>query len=143
MKPPLQRAVVARLIPVFVTALAIGCAEPPPPPRETPNQDVMRGAPLFRPSQITADSRTKQAVQWTLRTSVSADSVARWYRRRVLDLGWHIGADTPLPDGGMSLYVQRDGPDLWIMVHPSGTGAEFTLIGAATDSTAADSDSVR
>jgi hypothetical protein len=122
---------------VAVLAVATAACGDRPSPDERPRQDVMRGAPLFRPSQIVSESSTGEAVQWTYHTPVSADSVARWYRARVIEFGWRIAGDTPSGDGGVRLYIERDGPDLWILIRPIPNGTEFSMIGAAPDSAAA------
>jgi hypothetical protein len=66
------------------------------------------------------------------------DSVARWYRSRFDALGWEIVGDVTAPDGTVTLHIAREGPPLWVIIRtpPDQPGTEFSVIGAAPDTTA-------
>jgi hypothetical protein len=102
-----------------------------------PSQDVMQGAPLYYPSRAVRTTGAANAIEMTYRTATPPDSLAEWYRRRILELGWDIVGDAPGAGGGVVLTVHREGPPLWVMIRPDsvGGGSEFSLIGAARDTT--------
>jgi len=102
---------------------------------ERPSQDVMLGAPLYVGATAIGSRGSAETLEYLFRTPTPPDSLAAWYRERVLALGWDIAGDAALPNGGTSLYVTREGTPLWIIINPAeyGTGSEFSLIGAAPD----------
>jgi hypothetical protein len=58
------------------------------------------------------------------------DSVAAAYRRYLTANGWRIVGDVS-DQGGTDLYVERQGPPLWIQIRPGENGAtRYILIGA-------------
>ena len=102
---------------------------------ERPSRDVMLGAPLYMGSTAVGSRGSAETLEYLFVTPTPPDSLAAWYRERVLALGWDITGDAVLPNGGTSLYVTREGTPLWIIINPAedGTGSEFSLIGAAPD----------
>jgi hypothetical protein len=92
----------------------------------------MQGAPLYYPSRAVQRQGTSDVLETVFSTDTPPDSLAEWYRQAILDRGWDLIGDTPSPDGGVVLHVQRDGPPLWVMIRPGegGQGSTFSLIGA-------------
>jgi hypothetical protein len=72
------------------------------------------------------------------RAGISPEALADWYREQILAREWEIVGDVPDAEGNIMLHVRRDGPPLWIIIRPhaSADSAEFSLIGAAPDTTA-------
>jgi len=121
------------MFPLLVLALA-GCQPDSSEEEPTrPSQDVMRGAPLYPASAFIERRGSAETLEYVFRSPHAADSVASWYRRRTTALGWDISGDAVLPDGAITLHFQRDGAPLWVIVRHADAGSEFSLIGAAPD----------
>jgi hypothetical protein len=105
----------------------------------TPN--VLRGVPIVNGSQLLDTSGTAEAERAVLFVQLTPDSVAGIYRRFFQANGWRIVGDVTDQDK-IDLYVERQGPPLWIQFRPAGKGfTRYTLIGAIGGSPAARSDS--
>ena len=48
-------------------------------------------------------------------------------------MGWDITGDAVMPDGAITLHAQREGAPLWVIVRRVDAGSEFSVIGAAPD----------
>jgi hypothetical protein len=119
--------------------LAAGCGaeRADVPPDEEPWRDLLDGAPLYQPAAIRDIRKTAEAYEMVLLSPSGPDSVAAWYRRQADASGWETMGDVRTPDGAISMSFERDGPGLWLMIRPGpdGEGSEFSLIGAARDTT--------
>ncbi|MBI1722929.1 MAG: hypothetical protein HYR48_03350 [Gemmatimonadetes bacterium] len=118
---------------VALLAGAVACAEkqsdadtPPPPPRAR----VLADVPSVNGSIVTDTSGSEDAERLSMMVQVSLDSIVRFYRQRLPELGWRIqnaGGDTVQA----TLVAAKDSATLWVRVQRLGMGsAEYTLIGA-------------
>jgi hypothetical protein len=98
-----------------------------------PSQDVMRSAPIYQPARMIASRGSAETLEWAFRSPSTADSVASWYRARITAMGWDISGDAVTPDGAITLHAQRDGAPLWVIIRETDVGSEFSVIGAALD----------
>jgi hypothetical protein len=101
---------------------------------------TLRGVPMFPGARLLGIEGGADAAQATVSIPLPVDSVARWYRRALLELRWHIASDVPTPDGGVSLHVEStDGRPVWLLITPTAdrTGTVVSAIGAVRDTTAA------
>lgn len=128
-----------------LVALATACAGEAQrdDPDEGPPQSLrigMIGTPVFRPSERIAQTLSADAIETVFRTEVAVDSVATWYRLALIEHGWEIVGDARLPDSSIALHARQEGkPPVWITVRPGGlAGSEFSIIGAAADTTSSD-----
>lgn len=97
----------------------------------------MFGAPVYRPTVRIAQGGSADAVETVFRAEAVPDTVAAWYRRALIAGGWHIVGDTRARDGVITLYAERQGPPLWVIIRPGpgGRGTEYSLIGVLPDTT--------
>lgn len=103
---------------------------------DLPSRDLMQGAPLFYPSHLMGRAGSAETVQLSYNSPVGRDSVAAWYRNAIATRGWEVVGDVVAPDGSVTLHVTRDSaPPLWIMIKSRDGGSEFSVIGAAPDTT--------
>ena len=131
----LQALVVAALL-VVATASCQESAEQVPV--ERPSGDVIQGAPLYQPAVLVTTRSSKETFERVFQSPSPRDSGAGWYRQQAAQREWDILGDVRMADGGISMTFERDGPGLWLLVRPGpdGEGTEFSLIGAAADTTA-------
>jgi hypothetical protein len=121
--------------------LLVACASKEEQAVATPN--VLSGVPVLAGSQLIDTSGTAEAARAAFFVQQRPDSVAAAYRRYLAANGWRIVGDVR-DQGGTDLYVERQGPPLWIQIRPAEQGfTRYTLIGALgrsaakTDSAAA------
>jgi hypothetical protein len=92
--------------------------------------DVLSGVPILEGSQLLERSGTAEAARMAFFVRQHPDSVAVSYRRFLAATGWRIVGDVS-DQGGTDLYVERQGPPLWIQIRPAERGfTRYTLIGA-------------
>jgi hypothetical protein len=120
-------------LPLLVLALAACQSEVAEEEPAQPTQDVMRYAPVYQPATMIGRRGSAETLEWVFRSPTAADSVASWYRNRITAMGWDISGDAAMPDGAVTLHAQRDDAPLWVIIRASDTGSEFSLIGAAPD----------
>ena len=112
--------------------LASGCRDKPPEP--PPLSEAMPNLPL--PPQATVVSRagSEDALQITFRSTLPADSIAKYYRGILSSGIWSLVGDTKTADGGIALYAERNGPPLWVTIRndSAGSGTLVSLGGAVT-----------
>ena len=118
---------------LLVLALAACQSEATEEEPAQPSQDVMRGAPIYQPARMIGSRGSAETLEYAFRSPSSADSVASWYRDRITAMGWDISGDAVTPDGAITLHAQRDGAPLWVIIRETDAGSEFSLIGAAPD----------
>ena len=111
---------------------SLACGQEAPPPAERPDQDVMRGAPVYLPARAIEQRTTAEAAETEFRSPDPVATVADWYRDQIDARGWNLVGDVPSADGGVVLHVEREDPPLWIVIRPAenGEGTIFSLIGA-------------
>jgi hypothetical protein len=117
-------------LPFAVAALVLLAACPGTKEKAVVTPNVLRGVPIVDGSQLLDTSGTAEAMRATLFVQLTPDSVAGIYRRFFLANGWRIVGDVS-DQGGIDLYVERQGPPLWIQLRSAGKGfTRYTLIGA-------------
>lgn len=113
---------------IAALALLVACAGKQEKAAETP--DVLSGVPILEGSQLVEKSGTAEAARMAFFVQQIPDSVAASYRRFLAATGWRIVGDVS-DKGGTDLYVEREGPPLWIQIRPAERGfTRYTLIGA-------------
>lgn len=119
--------------------LVAGCGDrssagdmPPDEPSVSP--DIFAGLPVLPGSRLAGGSGT--AAEAVVAVPVSADSVARFYRRVLADRDWDIRGDATARDGEVTLHARSpEGRPIWIIVRPAGPSrAEVSVIATAVDS---------
>lgn len=94
--------------------------------------EVMPHVPL--PPQATFVSRSggAEALQITVRTPARADVVAKYYRDLFKQQGWRLINDAKDSEGAVVLFVEQNGPPLWVRIRNAddGRGTFVDLAGA-------------
>ncbi len=92
----------------------------------------MPNVPL--PPQATFVSRSGGAdvLQLTVRSPVSADAVAAYYRQLFKKNGWRLVNDAKDRDGAVVIFAEQNGPPLWVRIRNAedGRGTLVDLTGA-------------
>lgn len=117
-------------LPFVIAALAllVACRGKEEQAAEPP--DVLAGVPILDGSRLVEKSGTEEAARMALLVQLVPDSVAATYRRILAANGWRVVGDVS-DAGGTDLYVERDGPPLWIQIRPAELGfTRYTVIGA-------------
>lgn len=117
-----------------------GCGERRPAadaPADEPtvSVDIFAGLPVLPGSRFAGGSAN--AGEAIAQVPASADSVARFYRRVLVDRSWDIRGDATAPDGQVTLHARSpEGRPIWILIRPLAAGrAEVSLIATAGDTT--------
>ncbi|HEY8257500.1 MAG TPA: hypothetical protein VIG08_07570 [Gemmatimonadales bacterium] len=94
--------------------------------------EVMPNVPL--PPQATFVSRSggAEALQITVRSPARADVVAKYYRDLFKKQGWRLVNDAKDSEGAVVLFVEQNGPPLWVRIRNAddGRGTFVDLAGA-------------
>ena len=126
-------------LPFAIAALVVlaACVAKEEPAAAT--RDVLAGVPILDGSRLVERSGTAEATRVAYLVRVPPAVVAAIYRRFSQDKGWRIVGDVT-DQGGTDLYVERQGPPLWIQIRPEGEwGTRYSLIGALGGAAANDS----
>jgi hypothetical protein len=107
-----------------VVLLLVACTDRPPAEQADqpvdggePSREMFAGLPVFPGSRMVSGSAT--AAEALVTVPVSADSVARYYRKALADREWTIRGDATGADGTVTLHAgSRDGRPIWIRIHP-------------------------
>ena len=85
-----------------------------------------------------ASAAGSDAVQAAYTTAARPDSVAAWYRRWFLKESWHITGDLPSPDGGVTLFVEKESRPIWLIVRPAAgnQGSIYSVVAAESGDSA-------
>jgi hypothetical protein len=78
------------------------------------------------------------ALQITVRSPVSADSVAAYYRHLFKHSPWRLVNDAKDGEGATVLFAEQNGPPLWVRIYKAedGQGSLIELSGAVVASAA-------
>jgi hypothetical protein len=128
-----------RLATGAVIGLLAACSAEPAEERvpDRPATAVLAGVPVFPLSTPAATDGTSEALAQLYLSAFAVDTVASWYRRNLLRLGWEILSDHRAPDRSVTLVAQRGGSPIWVMINPRPDGTTaYRLIGV-TDSASA------
>ena len=117
-------------LPFAVAALALLVACVAKEEKDVPTPDVLAGVAIIAGSQLLEQSGTAEAARMVFFVQQVPDSVAASYRRYLPAGGWRVVGDVS-DAGGTDLYLEREGPPLWIQIRPAEGGfTRYTLIGA-------------
>jgi hypothetical protein len=125
---------------VLLCAALVGCRDKPP---QTAKLSETLPTLLLPPNASFVERAAGvDALQITVRSPESADSVATYYRQILKKGGWRLVNDAKDADGATVLFAQRQGPPLWVRIRrdAEGSGSVVELTGAVVpkhDSTSA------
>ena len=129
---------------VLAVALALAACERPAERRAEREYAarLLTGLLAYPQSSVVGVDVGHGAAQATLSTSAPVQEVATWYRRTLRLNGWELVNDAVMNDGSLVIYAQRGARPLWITLRAgasTGQGTTYTIIGADTTVTKADS----
>jgi hypothetical protein len=118
---------------MLVMPLALAaCEGDKPPPKPPEFAEVFPNLPL--PPRATFVSRAggEDALQITLRSPVAVEQIEAYYRQTFKTKGWRLVNDARDGSGGIVLFVEQDGPPLWVRIRKeeNGPGTLIDLAGA-------------
>lgn len=128
----MRTPLVALLLAASVAALP-GCKSEGQPPGSAalPRPQFLADIPRLDRSILTDTTGAEDAERFTYVVQVPLDSVARFYRAQLAQLGWRIVGDMG-DSAQVSLYATKGGLALWVQVRALGNLAtEYTLIAGA------------
>ncbi len=101
-------------------------------PKVAQMNEAMPNLPLPPDPSFVERTAGPDALQVTVRSPASTESVAAYYRQVFKQGSWRLVNDAKDVDGATVLLAQRDGPPLWvrILADPSGQGSLVELSGA-------------
>jgi hypothetical protein len=102
------------------------------PPRAARLSEAMPNLPLPPQPVFVSRAGGPDALQVTVRSPASADSVAAYYRR-VFKLGtWRLVNDAKDAEGATVLFAKQNGPPMWVRIRKAeaGSGSVVELSGA-------------
>jgi hypothetical protein len=104
-------------------------AEGAGPAEEVASPEIFEGLPVLPGSRLMGGSA--DAAEAVVDVPVTVDSVARWYRRVLLERSWAIRGDATAADRSVTLHATSpEGRPIWIMMRPlaDGTTARVSVI---------------
>jgi hypothetical protein len=122
-----------RAVVIALAVAAAACArQEPKAAAAAPRPNWLLEVPIISQSSLVDTTGTPEAQHIVIVTAHPMDSVAAFYRSRLIAQGWQVmgeEADT----ASMSLYLQRGGAPMWIQLEAQGprTRASFIASGAA------------
>jgi len=128
----MRTSLVALLLAAAVAVLP-GCEKEGQPPGTAmpPRPQFLADLPRLDRSILTDTTGAEDAERFTFVAQVPLDSVARFYRAQLAQLGWRIVGDVG-DSAQVSLYAINGGLALWVRVRALGKLAtEYTLIAGA------------
>jgi hypothetical protein len=101
-------------------------------PKTASLHDAMPFLPLPPEATFVQKSGGPDALQITLRSTATADAVAKYYRGVLQKNGWRLVSDQKDLDGATVLFAEKKGPPLWVRVQQAadGNGTLVQLSGA-------------
>jgi hypothetical protein len=118
---------------VLVMSLALAaCEREPPPPKPPEFAEVFPNFPLPPNASFVSRAGGEDALQITLRSNVAVEQVEAYYRQTFKKKGWRLVNDARDGEGGIVLFVEQDGPPLWVRIRKAedGSGTLIDLAGA-------------
>lgn len=117
---------------ILALSLVVAACERERPPEQPRFSEVLPNLPL--PPQATFVSRAggADAIQITVRSPVRAELVEAYYRRTFKEKGWRLVNDAKDAQGAVVLFVEQDGPPLWVRIRSAedSTGTLVDIAGA-------------
>jgi hypothetical protein len=124
-----------RIISLWLVLLLVACDRPGAPDPRAAAANALGGVLAYPHSRVVEMSAGAEAAQLTLTAPAPPVRVAEWYRTYLGLNGWELKNEGRMVDSAVSIYAQKDGRPLWIMLRPAAGGTQYTLTGAITDST--------
>jgi hypothetical protein len=119
------------LLVLACVAVAAGCDRAKP--AKTP--ELSAALPdIYLPQQFSFVSRSggEDALSLTVRTPLTMDEVANFYRNLLTRDPWKLESDTKDNEGAIALYATRKGPPIWVRVsHDSAFNATLVQVSGA------------
>ncbi len=132
-------------IPLLLALAALASCTPDSSGKVPKVSEALPNLPLPPDAKLVSKSGGQDVLQVTVRTPITPDQAAAFYRQ-VLGHGiWHLVGDTKTPDSGFALYAERQGPPLWVTIHSAadGQGSLVDLMGAVVDSARVKADTTK
>ncbi len=128
---------------MLLMSLALAACEGDKPPVKHPEfAEVFPNLPLPPGASFVSRAGGEDALQITLRSPVPVEQVESYYRETFKTKGWRLVNDARDGSGGVVLFVEQDGPPLWVRIRKAEDGSG-TLIDLAGAKVKHKSDSVR
>jgi hypothetical protein len=101
-------------------------------PKTVKFSDALPNLPLPPGASFVDRAGGADALQITMRSPASAETVTKYYREALKKGGWRLVNDSKDSDGATVLFAQRDGPPLWVRIRGAegGSGTLVELSGA-------------
>ena len=120
------------LLVAVLAAAAAACSKPAPKVARAPRPNYLIDVPYLAQSVLKDTTGTPEAQHVVLLAPAPIDSVARFYRHRLVATGWQILSDVG-DTVRVSLYLVRNGLPLWVQIDAQGPQSlvSYTAAGGA------------
>jgi hypothetical protein len=118
---------------MLILPLALAaCERDPRPPTPPDFAEVFPNLPLPPNPTLVSRAGGEDALQITIRSPAPVDQVESYYRTLFKQKGWRLVNDARDGEGGTVLFVEQDGPPLWVRIRKAegGSGTLVDLAGA-------------
>jgi len=88
---------------------------------------ALPGIPLPPAAEVLSRSGTAEALQLTFRSVLPPERLIDYYRSVFSRGEWDLVSDETDAEGARVLYVERDGPPMWVRIYRA-AGAEGTIV---------------
>ena len=93
--------------------------------------EALPNIPLPPNPSFVGRSGGPDALQITVRSPASPDSVAGYYRGVFKTGKWKLVNEAKDAEGAIVLFAQQDGPPLWVRIHPADSGGSTIELSGA------------
>jgi hypothetical protein len=114
---------------VLCCLVLAACTDKPPTAKLS---QALPNLPLPPQASFVGRAGGPDAIQITVRSPASADSVATYYRRVFKTGNWRLVNDAKDAEGATVLFAEQSGPPLWVRIRNAedGSGSLVDLSGA-------------
>ena len=114
---------------LLLCAALAACADKTP--KMAKLNEALPNIPLPPDPSFVGRSGGPDALQITLRSPATPDSVAGYYRRVFKTGKWKLVNEAKDAEGAIVLLAQQTGPPLWVRIHPADSGGSMIELSGA------------